>query len=155
MIEIKKILVPTDNSPTAMKALDYAIEIAKFQKAKIFLLHVVDERYLSYMSLTDDLSGSTPNLENKMENHMVKELQQTIKDRNLDPEQVVARVNMGRPCEEIITYSDEIDADIIVMGTHGDSGLRRMFIGSVAERVVRRAKRPVLVVRPDEHEFIH
>lgn len=152
MIRIQKILVPTDNSPTALKALDYASEIAKFQRATIHLLYVLDDRYMSYMSLTEDDTSSMPNLQTKMESAMKKELDELIQKQELPPDRFVYQIKTGRPCEEITGYANDIDADLIIMGTHGATGIRRILIGSVAERVVRRGQRPVLVVRPDEKE---
>jgi nucleotide-binding universal stress UspA family protein len=152
MIRIQKILVPTDNSPTALKAVQYAAEIAKFQRATIHLLYVLDDRYMSYMSLTDDDKTSMPNLQSKMESAMEKELNDLIQKQDLPAERFVFQIKTGKPCEEICGYANEVDADLIIMGTHGATGIKRILIGSVAERVVRRGQRPVLVVRPDERE---
>lgn len=154
MIQIKKILVPTDNSDASLKALRYAIELSKLNNATIHLLSVVDERYVSYMSLTEDERSDAPSLEDKLLSHMTKEMDEICKRDELQPVKTEKKILIGHPSEEILGYSDEIDADLIIMGTHGHTGLSRVLIGSVAERVVRRASRPVLVVRPDEHEFV-
>ena len=70
------------------------------------------------------------------------------------PEDVVRATRQGPPFLEILRYAKEVDADLIVMGTHGRSGLVQMLIGSVAEKIVRKAPCPVLTVRPDQHEFV-
>ena len=69
-------------------------------------------------------------------------------------EDVVRATRQGPPFLEILRYAKEVNADLIVMGTHGRSGLVHMLIGSVAEKVVRKAPCPVLTVRPDQHEFV-
>jgi len=77
----------------------------------------------------------------------------------LDPEwgegkRVTIATRQGSPFLQIITYVKEHDIDMIVMGTHGRSGLPHVLIGSVAERVVRKAPCPVLTIRPSEHQFV-
>lgn len=68
---------------------------------------------------------------------------------------VVPEVAEGTPFEEIVRFARDKDIDLIVMGTHGHTGLAHLFLGSVAEKVVRRAPCPVLTVRHPEHEFVH
>jgi nucleotide-binding universal stress UspA family protein len=67
---------------------------------------------------------------------------------------VVSDVALGRPFMEIIRYAKDNQMDLIVLGTHGRSGLRHVLLGSVAERVVRKAPCPVLTIRHPEHEFV-
>ena len=68
---------------------------------------------------------------------------------------IIPQVGEGTPFEEIVRFAREKDIDLIVMGTHGHTGLAHLFLGSVAEKVVRRAPCPVLTVRHPEHEFVH
>ncbi len=154
MISLSKILVPTDHSDTSLKALDYALEFARAYQAEVYLLTVVDERYMTYMSLTAEDKNSSASLEDKMVAHMNRELDSIIASKKAGNVKIIKKILTGHPSEEIIRFSDDINADLIILGTHGHSGVSRMLIGSVAERVVRRAKRPVLVVRRDEHEFV-
>jgi universal stress protein A len=154
MIDIKKIVVPTDTSKTAMKALQYALEIGKLQNATIYMLHVVDDRFMGYMTLSDEPTEDYPSIQSKMKVHMEEELKEIIENNKGENVSFELKVVSGKPCDEIINYSEEVDADLIILGTHGLTGLQRMLIGSVAERVVRRASRPVLVVRPSDPGFI-
>jgi nucleotide-binding universal stress UspA family protein len=68
--------------------------------------------------------------------------------------QVVREVQSGPPFVEIVRYAKEHDVDLIVMGTHGRTGIAHALIGSVAEKVVRKAPCPVLTVRPEGHQFV-
>ena len=84
-----------------------------------------------------------------------KALERVIKEEKLQKFNVTAEVREGTPFYEIIQFAKENDIDLIVMGTHGHTGLAHLLMGSVAEKVVRKAPCPVLTVRHPEHEFVH
>jgi nucleotide-binding universal stress UspA family protein len=78
-----------------------------------------------------------------------------IQENKLQQLHVLKEIREGSPFYEIIRYAKERDIDLIVMGTHGRSGLVHVLLGSVTEKVVRKAPCPVLTVRHPEHEFVH
>jgi len=147
---LRRILVPVDFTENSKKALQYAIPFAKQFGAALTLLYVVEIPYgtaevgavdLARLSEEMRASGRT-HLEN-----LVSELQvQSLVDEKL--------VQAGTPYHEITQAAQDHDIDLIIISTHGRTGLARVFLGSTAERVVRHAPCPVLVVREKEHEFI-
>lgn len=141
--KIERILVPLDFSPASMEALDYAVSLAKQFHAAIHLVHVHPP----------DEPSSVPGA-----GHLLLQSAEAIERLNEElagihrkrvepfcPEN--CHVRGGRPYQEIIELAREIDADLIVLATRGHTGLKRVLLGSTAERVVRFASRPVLVVR--------
>ncbi|MFQ5949862.1 MAG: universal stress protein [Nitrospiria bacterium] len=141
-MQIKKILVATDFSVYSERAIDYAAMIADQFSADIFLLHVIES--LTY-SLTDTLTvvGHEKALSvtaTALLDNLVKELVE---------KKVSVRSDLvtGTPYREIIKKSQEEDVDLIVVGTHGRSGVEHFLLGSVAEKVIRVATCPVLTVR--------
>jgi len=152
MISLQRILLPTDFSSYASCAIDYACTMAEKFDAEIHLLHVVQD----LVSLTPEPGMAFPPPGNYLEELRASAEQALTKV--LDPEwergrSVVRVTRQGSPFLEIIEYAKEQQIDLIVMGTHGRSGLAHVLLGSVAERVVRKARCPVLTVRPREHEF--
>ncbi|MEZ6129119.1 MAG: universal stress protein [Planctomycetaceae bacterium] len=151
MIEIKRILVPTDFSEPGRNALSYAVAFADQFGAAVELLHVVEPlptgTLLSYTSI-DDLRHS-----------MLKEAEQQLEGLHsawADYAFPVHRsVVEGFAFVEILKHAKESNADLIVMGTHGRGAVAHMLLGSVAEKIVRKAPCPVLTVRHPEHEFVH
>ena len=147
---LKKILVPIDFSDCATKALQYAIPLAKEHQAALTLLYVVPPPYavgeysgIDYAQLQADMRVSGD-----------KELAKVAVDevRGAVPTDTLVRV--GSPAVEIVEAARSLDADAIVISTHGRTGLKHVLLGSVVENVVRRAPCPVLVVREREHEFL-
>lgn len=144
-ISISKILVPTDFSETAEKAVTYGVELAKRFNAKLDLLHAFDEVIL-YAPTTADVYRE------KFEAGIQEDLDKvTSKMEGVEVESVMRR---GAPFVEIIRYAKENDVDLIVIGSHGRGAVMHMLLGSVAEKVVRKAPCPVLTVRDREREFV-
>lgn len=131
-----RILVPTDGSGIDRVA-EHAIEVAAAMDATLFAIYVVDEEVDETL---DDDTRSVLEAEGERATKRVKSL---ATDRNVDAESVI---RYGMPHREILDYADELDADAIVMGTHGRTGLNRFLIGSVTDRVIRTGDVPVLVV---------
>lgn len=151
MIDIKHILVPTDFSEQGLTALKYAVAFADRFGAGVDLLHVIEPippgALLSYMpaqELKDDMQAAA---EKQME-----ELHKEWDDYAFPVRRLIVE---GHPFVEIIRQAREGKADLIVMGTHGRGAIAHMLLGSVAEKVVRKAPCPVLTVRDPEHKFVH
>lgn len=158
-------LVPTDFSETALHALSYALEEACLHQAKLTLLHVlpphsVTDVYYASASPEPPRSTSDPRLDALLGSHGPSEPTVVRSDpdqgamtrlRDLVPATFrgvwEAEVARGQPADAIIRFAQDHDVDLIVMGTHGRSGLHHVFLGSVAEKVVRHASCPVLTIR--------
>lgn len=153
MIRIKNVLVATDFSEPSTVALDYGRELARTYEAKLHVLHVVEDlrwRYATDMAPTA-LVGIQEDLETSARARLDDLM--TDEDRNQLRGRAVA-ITAVAPSEAVVTYAKAEAVDVIVMGTHGRSGVAHLFMGSVAERVVRLAPCPVLTVRHPEREFI-
>jgi nucleotide-binding universal stress UspA family protein len=151
--KLKKILVPTDFSDCAKKALQYAIPFAKEHEAAITLLYVVPSNYaageyggIDYASLEAEMRADGE--------RQLAQLAQLCVDEKPGAVPANTLVRTGSPADEIIDVAKSLRADLIVISTHGRTGLKHVFLGSVVEHVVRRAPCPVLVVREQEQEFI-
>jgi nucleotide-binding universal stress UspA family protein len=147
---LKKILVPIDFSDCSKKALQYAIPLAKEHGARITLLYVVPTSYAvgeyggyDHASILADMRTSGK-----------KEIDRLAKDMVGGEVPVNTIVSGGAPAREIIKAAKAAEMDVIVLSTHGRTGLKHVFLGSVTENVVRQAPCPVLVVREREHEFV-
>jgi nucleotide-binding universal stress UspA family protein len=143
----RKIMVATDGSELVKKAIDAAIEMSKFSQAKLYAIHVIP--------LGDFYSSMPPSIDAEwieiMQEHLRVEAEEAVayvenagKAANIEVEPVILE---GKPAIEIVDFAEKNDIDLIVMGTHGKTGIERLLIGSVAGNVVRHSKKPVLVVR--------
>jgi nucleotide-binding universal stress UspA family protein len=153
MIRLNRILLPTDFSDHSKQAAKYACAFAEQFGAELHLLHVlqdlvamVPEPGLAFPPPGDYMQELTASAEKGLAGF-------------LDPQwaagkNIVRETRQGPPFLEIVRYAKENNIDLIVLGTHGRSGLAHMLLGSVAEKVVRKAPCPVLTVRPEEHEFV-
>lgn len=149
--KLSKILVPIDFSDCSKKALQYALPFAKQFGAAITLLHVVRVNYpigaefgaMDFPLLESDLRKSA---EKQLADLAEKEIPQSVTAENL--------VRTGQEVMEIIAAAKKLESDLIIISTHGRTGLKHILLGSVAENVVRYAPCPVLVVREHEHEFL-
>ncbi len=153
MIKIKKILFPTDFSDCARHALGYALAFAEEHKAKLFILHVVPDVHIippDMKALTSSLSKIYDELERDA-NERIKKLVPKRFLKKIEVENIVVR---GVPFLEIIKKARMQEVDLIVISTHGWTGLKQAIFGSTAEKVVRKSPCPVLTVRHPEHEFV-
>jgi nucleotide-binding universal stress UspA family protein len=140
----KHILVPTDFSDYANYALDYAIELAKTLQARLTLLHVIHLRPLLRGNIdTSAIASYLLEIKTETQQHM-QTLLNRVHQEGLQGETVVIQ---GVPLQAIIETAESREVDLIVMGTHGWTGLSHVLMGSVAEKVVRLAPCPVLVTR--------
>jgi nucleotide-binding universal stress UspA family protein len=153
VISLKQILVPTDFSEPSEVAVRYAKALAEAFQASLHVLHVIEDPYL-YGWSAEGYIPSLPTLRDEMEKTARDMLGKTLSeaDRQQFHAQVVVR--NGTAFVEIVRYAKEADVDLIVLGTHGRAAIAHMLMGSVAEKVVRKAPCPVLTVRRPEHEFV-
>jgi len=139
----EKILIATDGSEYTKNAVDYGIDIAKSTGAKLFAIYVVDTA--AFASIPMDAAWESMYELLKQEGDLaIKYVAQRAEAEGLEVE---GNLIEGHPADEIIRYSEKNSISLIVMGTLGKSGLDRFLLGSVAEKVVRNSKIPVLVVR--------
>jgi len=154
VIQLKHVLVATDFSPASDVALGYGRELARQFNATLHVLHVVDELATHVMS-PSTASLNLGQLQQALEAEGRAALDSLLTDD--DRATLSARavlVTAHNPAAAILSYAKEHVIDVIVLGTHGRSGVAHMLMGSVAERVVRSAPCPVLTVRHPEHEFV-
>jgi nucleotide-binding universal stress UspA family protein len=149
-LQIKKVLVPLDFSQESLHVLEYSILIAKTFGAAIHVVHVRPSKEASaieragnlLLNYTDGIGFLQDRLAEIQQKHEVK----------FSPDS--CHVRSGRPFEEICKIALEINADLIVMGTRGQSGLKRLLLGSTAERVIRFAPCPVLIPRGNAYKMV-
>lgn len=147
---LKQILVPVDFSECSRKALLYALPFARQFGAGITLLHVVEAAY----ALGEFGAVEYPTLEADLRKAAERRLGELAVEQIGTRVAFATRVRSGRPATEIAAAARELEADLIVIATHGHTGLKHVLLGSVAESVVRHAPCPVLTVREHEREFI-
>ncbi|ENV33103.1 universal stress protein [Acinetobacter gerneri] len=141
------ILVPIDDSPIAYAAMEHAQDIAQAFDAQITLVSVVAidpfvgvDFYKVAPSITDHIFEAEKNAEGRLQN-----LKQTLEQRGF-----VVNTRIIRevpPAIGIVTIADEVNADLIIMGSHGRSGIKKFILGSVAQEVLTQSRLPVLIVK--------
>ena len=151
-IRLQKILLPTDFSNYSAAATKYACELATKFDAELHLLHTLEIR----TDVTPDFAmGLTlPRYINESKAAVEKSLTGVLDPQWSAGRKVVHAILEGSPKVEIIRYARQQDIDLIVLSTHGRTGLAHVIMGSVAESVVRTAPCPVLTVRPEGHQFV-
>ncbi|WEL21612.1 universal stress protein [Halorhabdus sp. BNX81] len=130
---VDRVLFPTDGSAGAMSTLEHALDLAADHDASVHVLTVQDEK-------------TAADLEEPAGTELVELAADRVRERGLDP---VTAIRSGRPYQRILEYADAEDVDLIVMPTHGRTGLERLLLGSVTARVIRLADVPVLTACPD------
>lgn len=146
-------MVPVDFSEFGAHALRYGCEMAIRFQAQLHLVHVV-ETYSPMIPGEGMLLVDRSEYVRELTAAAEKQLSKIPEAGWLDESRIVRSVRSGTPFVEIIRYAKEYAIELIVIGTHGRSGLAHVLMGSVAERVVRKAPCPVLTVRPGQHEFV-
>jgi universal stress protein A len=150
MIQLTSVLVAFDFGDTSKKALSYGRNLARVFGGRLHVLYVADVISTSAAQFYPEGPGDP---EAKATELALGQLRTLLASEGLSDAHPAVRVSRA-PAQDIVEYAGEIHADIIVVGTHGRSGVTRLLMGSVAEHVVRSAPCPVLVVRPTEHEFV-
>lgn len=146
MLDAKNILVPTDFSNYADKALDLAVDIAKHNNAKIHLLHVIDsvQQCAADYCLPDEVVRS---IKDKSISQTKTNFRKEAGKFTKNGVQIIQDIKEGVPYEEILREQKDKKADLIVMSAHGRSGLKKFLIGSVTDKVVKAAPCNVVVVK--------
>jgi universal stress protein A len=150
MIELNSVMVAVDFSETSKNALAYGKNLARAFGGRLHVLHVADVISTSAAQFYPEGPGDP---EAKAVELGTRQLRTHLIAEGVIDARAEVRVAPD-PAEEIVDYAKEIHADVIVVGTHGRTGVSRLIMGSVAEHVVRTSPCPVLVVRPSEHEFV-
>ena len=154
MIMIKTILLPTDGSECSGKALAYALSFAKQYGARVVVLHVIDRRWEEQTRVVSAEVGQ--DLTQKIRDGYAEEARGILREAADAAAKtgvsVETRVLTGVPYEDIVRVAEELPADLIILGTHGRTGMSHLLLGSVAERVIRLAPCPVLTVKPKAAE---
>ncbi|MEO6420848.1 MAG: universal stress protein [Polyangiaceae bacterium] len=142
-LELRTILVPVDFTETSDRALDYAVALAAKFQAKVFVMHAYE---IPIYGFPDGAFVATGDVAARLATAAEKALDSLVRSRSDAGVPIVAALRTGVPWEEANAYASEIDADLIVIGTHGRRGLARALLGSVSEQVIRTTPRPVLVI---------
>jgi universal stress protein A len=144
---ISRILVPTDFSPTSDLAFEYAITLAARLGASVHLLHVVEDPFVGGALGSEVYIASVPGLHTQLIDEAAARLATIVPAAERDLIKITSEVRVGHPADAIREVAETECCDLIVMGTHGRRGVAHLFLGSVAETMVRRAPCPVLTVR--------
>lgn len=139
----RNIVIATDGSENSLRAISYGIEIAKLSGATVHALHVVDTSAIisEFWTAGKELVHELIINDGKK---IMSETKKIIEGSGVEVREVLLE---GHPGDEIIDYAENNNIDLIVMGTLGATGIERFLMGSVAEKVVRYSKVPVMVVR--------
>jgi nucleotide-binding universal stress UspA family protein len=150
VLKIKKLLVPIDFSEPSHKALHYAVAFAKQFGATLSLVHVVDPVGMANGLPAFPISGPDEALCEDAKNKLF-----SLGDEEVDEfVPINVHVRSGQPAAEIAAAAKDLGTDLIIIATHGYTGLKHLVLGSTTEKVARLAPCPVLIVRETEHEFI-
>jgi nucleotide-binding universal stress UspA family protein len=141
----ERILYPTDFSDVSKKALDYIKQLKEGGAKEVTILHVLDERGID--AAARYAPGSSVEVEKKMREEAgqeIRSIEEELKERGF---KVDARITIGIPLREILNIEGSEAISVIVIGSHGKSNLEEMLLGSVSEKVIRKCKSPVLVIK--------
>jgi nucleotide-binding universal stress UspA family protein len=153
VLHLKKILVPFDFSAFSTKALNYALQFARQFDASVVVMHVLQPIQIlptdgmALPSVLDTTGDQLPPIESKLK----KLCRRAATTQRLTVSPLVV---IGNPYEKIVETAEQENIDLIIIATHGYIGFKRFYMGSTAERVVRHAPCPVLVVREKERDFV-
>lgn len=151
MIALTRILVPTDFSECSEAAVKYARALAAAFGASLHLLHVVQDPYTQPWA-AEAFPAPLGDLLEQWQSQARTRLVNLLPEAERSGAMIATEV--GSPFFEVVRYAEEQKIDLIVIGTHGRGPLGHMLLGSVAEKVVRKAPCPVLTVRHPQHDFV-
>ncbi len=141
---VQHMLVPIDFSATADRALEYAIALGQQLQTRLTLLHVLDMTPMTMDEMTVGVVATYLEEQEIEAQHLLQASLERVQRAGLQGDSLLVQ---GTPTQTIVDTAGEQGVDLILMGTHGRTGLAHVFLGSVAEHVVRQAPCPVLVVR--------
>ena len=141
----KKILYPTDFSDVSKKAIDYIKQLKEGGSETVIVLHVINERGMR--AIERYASGNSVEIEQRIMDDAKQELKVIEDDLKKSGFKVKTVIQRGVPLLEILKAEKEEDISVIVIGSHGKSNLEEMFLGSVSEKVSRKCKSPVLIIK--------
>ena len=153
MIALKHVLVPTDFSNTSDVALRYGLAFAEAFGATLHIVHVIEEPYGQPWAV-ETYGFSLAALQDEWVKEAETRMKTVLSEEQLAATKAVTGTVLGHPVMEILRYAKENAIDLVVMGTHGRGPLGHVVMGSVAERVVRKAPCPVLTVHAPDREFV-
>ncbi len=151
-INLKKIVVPQDFSEYSLHALKYAVTLAGLFGSELIVIHVVEP--IVYPADFSFGQVSIPAMEEEIRKHSEEQLNDLIAKEIPGDIRTTSVIRVGKPFIEIVEISKSENADLIVISSHGRTGMDHVLFGSTADKVVRKAPCPVLTVRPHEHEFV-
>lgn len=145
MIKLNNILCPVDFSPHSLEALEYACSLAEKYNSTLHIFHVaLGPNVVITYAMTQELPEQR---ELRQRDSLEKNLKNLPTEKMSKPKSVVHKIIEGIPLLEVLDYTKHNPIDLIVMGTHGHTGLKHLVMGSVAENVVRKSTVPVLTVQ--------
>jgi len=150
--EAKTFLVPTDFSSCARKAAEEALMLAKSFSGRVVFFHILDFSPAYTIAYAHDLGVSVP-ISPPSPEEIEPEWQAFLSGLPLEKVDWEKLTEEGQAAAAIVHQAEHLQADMIVIGTHGRGALQHMLLGSVAEKVVRTASRPVLTIRPEAFQF--
>jgi nucleotide-binding universal stress UspA family protein len=168
MFALKRILVPTNLGEPSKAAIRYGVAFARQFEARLFLVHVLDPKRLDTVIETErvlETLGPDEPIAAEREPDPVEVARKAARDeigrlltsqeeRDTHAEYLLRAARAGSPGEAIVACAEELDVELIVMGKHRIGFVEQLVAGSVAERVIRRAPCPVLIVHYPEHDFV-
>jgi nucleotide-binding universal stress UspA family protein len=144
MIAMKRILIPIDFSEGSQQALRYGLEVASKFQARLYIMHVWDLPVTGGLLPVEPYPEMVFTEEQGVARERLRRLTDDLKTEGIDAEAIFV---FGKAYVEIVKVAAEVEADLIVLATHGRGGISHLLMGSVAEKVVRLAPCPVLTVR--------
>jgi nucleotide-binding universal stress UspA family protein len=148
-LQVKSILVPIDFTENSRSALRYATELAKRFDATVVALHVIPDEEVAGVYIQKRTPERIQEIRKEVEEEFEKFVPEDI-EKSLQAQKLI---KVGEPYVEIIRHARNSGVDLIVMATHGRSGISHTLLGSVAEKVVRKASCPVLTVKHSDFQF--
>jgi len=142
---LSRILFPTDFSDVSKKALEYIKRLGSAGVESVIVLHVVHEN--AFMAMERFAAGDAQKLERELMTEAESELESIAEELEGHGFQVKIRLEIGHPLREILRAEEEEDVSLIIVGSHGRSNLEEVLLGSVSEKVARKCRRPILIVK--------
>jgi nucleotide-binding universal stress UspA family protein len=152
MVKFERILCPLDFSEFSLRAFDYAQSLARHYEAKLYVQHVLAPLLAAYPAY--DFPALAQDLHQGLRAHAEQQLQDFVKARPHNGFPIETAVCEGRVTDSILAFAASHEVDLIVIGTHGRHGFDHFLLGSVTEKVLRKARQPVLAVHKPTRDFV-